>query len=539
MFSCLLVALLGGCLALAGCGGSSATHAASNAQLLATNPYLDPGASGGVRLAPNFTLTDERGHRISLSSYRGKVVLLAFNDAECTTICPLTTTAMLDAKRMLGSAGRDVQLLGIDANPDARKIHDVLSYTELHGLLGQWHFLTGSLKQLKAVWKAYKILVEIQRGLIDHTPALYVIDPQGRIRDLFLTTQSYAAVPQLGQLIADEASRLIPGHPAVDSHLSYATVKGIGPNRRATAPLVGGGSTQLGPGHGDRLLVFFDSWDREVLNLRRDLDELNGYAAAAKGGALPQLTAVDEASVEPSAAALPKLLAGLRRPLAYPVALDRSGRIADGYEVQDQPWFVLVSGTGKFLWYEDASTVGWPTVATLEGDVKAATAKLPASISTSAAAAEQGLAGSPAPLAALHAQAGQLLAKGLLARIHALRGYPVVVNIWASWCVPCQQEFGLLARASELYGKRIAFLGADYNDPNAADARAFLRSHPVSYPSYTLAPGAIDSLLPGGIEGTPTTFFIGPAGGLRHVHTGAYDSLGTLEQDIQTYALSG
>ena len=49
------------------------------------------------------------GRSVSLHSFRGKVVILAFNDSECTTVCPLTTTAMLDAKAMLGKAGSQVR----------------------------------------------------------------------------------------------------------------------------------------------------------------------------------------------------------------------------------------------------------------------------------------------------------------------------------------------------------------------------------------------------------------------------------------------
>ena len=86
---------------------------------LAFNPTLDPGTPiSGV--APDFTLSDQFGRPVSLRSYRGKVVLLAFNDSECTTVCPLTTTAMLDAKAMLGqrrvarAAARDRRQPGRD-----------------------------------------------------------------------------------------------------------------------------------------------------------------------------------------------------------------------------------------------------------------------------------------------------------------------------------------------------------------------------------------------------------------------------------------
>src|SRR5438270_1671295 len=70
---------------------------------LAANPNLDPGTPLS-RPAPDFTLGDEFGRPVSLHSYRGRVVILAFNDSECTTVCPLTTTAMVQAKAMLGKA---------------------------------------------------------------------------------------------------------------------------------------------------------------------------------------------------------------------------------------------------------------------------------------------------------------------------------------------------------------------------------------------------------------------------------------------------
>ena len=90
------------------------------------------------------------------------------------------------------------------------------------------------------------------------------------------------------------------------------------------------------------------------------------------------------------------------------------------------------------------------------------------------------LAGAPAPLAALHRQGNDLLGGGRAAyekRIESLRGYPIVVNVWASWCGPCRFEFPALQRMPAKYGKRVAFLGIDLEDSDDA-ARTFLDSPP-------------------------------------------------------------
>lgn len=506
-------------------GGSSS----SGRTALAANPYLDPGTPLS-KPAPEFTLTDQFGRRLSLRSLRGKVVILAFNDSQCTTVCPLTTQAMVDAKRFLGAAGSSVQLLGIDANPDATAVSDVRSYSRTHGMLYQWRFLTGSLPQLKRVWRAYGIDVQIQRGQIDHTPALYVIDSAGRLRRLYETQMSYATIPQLGQLLAHEASSLLPGHPPVRSSLSYAEVPPIGPRTSASLPRLGGGAVPVGPGSSPRLYLFFTTWDAEVFpDLARQLRALNGYRGDAP------LTAIDEGSVEPSPGALPRF--AQRLGLRYPVAIDGSGRIADGYEVQDQPWFVLTSAAGKFLWYYDISTAGWLSPGSLAAHVRAAFAHA-ANSAPGATAAASALAGSPAPLAALHRQAGQLMGSetALRARLRGLRGYPAVINAWASWCPPCRTEFPLFASASIRYGRRVAFLGANTND-TLGDAQAFLTKHPVSYPSYQATLSQLGSLA--AIAGLPTTIFVNRSGKVVYVHTGQYDSQGTLDEDIGTYALGG
>jgi cytochrome oxidase Cu insertion factor (SCO1/SenC/PrrC family)/thiol-disulfide isomerase/thioredoxin len=523
----LAVALLVG----VGVGVSALVRSSSNAGGgLGHNPNLDPGTTLH-RPAPNFTLTDQFGRQVSLASFRGKVVILAFVDSHCTTVCPLTTTSMVQAQRRLGPAAAHVALLGINANPSATRVSDVREYSLAHGMMDRWHFLTGPLPALKRTWTAYGIAAQVLHDQIDHTPALFAIDPNGWLRRVYLTQMNYASVSQAGQLLAQEASRLLPGHPPVRARLSYNTIPPILPTASVRLPRAGGGNVSLGPGAAPRLYLFFATWDSQVTDLARQLDALNGYRPSG----LPPLAAVDEGSVEPSPGALPRFLGSLSRPLAYPVAIDDPGRVADGYGVHDEPWFVLVSGQGRILWYYDVSTQGWLTLRALESKVRVALSNAPRG-PTGLASALKELTGSPPPLAALHRQAGQLLGSGsaISSRIHQLRGYPIVINAWASWCTPCQQEFGLFASAAARFGRRVAFLGADTED-SAGAAQSFLAKHLVSYPSYQTSITGLGSLA--SIAGLPTTIFLSPAGKVLYTHTGQYESQGTLDQDIQNFAL--
>jgi cytochrome oxidase Cu insertion factor (SCO1/SenC/PrrC family)/thiol-disulfide isomerase/thioredoxin len=500
-----------------------------------TNPDLDPGTPLSAP-APNFALTDQFGRRVSLDSFRGKVVLLAFNDPVCTTVCPLTTTAMVEAKAMLGAAGSGVQLLGVAANPTATGVRWVRAYSQAHQMTYSWHFLTGPLTQLKPVWREYGIQAQLVHGQIDHTPALYVIDRRGRLSRLYMTQMAYSSVDQLAEELARSAAALLPGHPRIHASVPYSEVRLIDPGSSIRLPRAGGGTVYLGPGSSSHLLLFFGTWNSEVTDLTDHLEALNRYQAFAGRSKLPALIAVDEASVEPSPSALPRFLHALPHPLSYPVAIDQSGRVADGYRVQDQPWLEVTSNSGQFLWYHDVSTAGWPSEASLIRTVRLALARAPTAYPTGQAAPQ--IPGSPAALAALHAQADELLGSEslLAARLRALRGYPIVVNAWASWCGPCQGEFPLFASASLRYGSRVAFLGADTND-SAGNARSFLQEHHVSYPSYPATTSGLRSLAV--VEGLPTTVFIDRAGKVVDVHTGQYASQATLDQDIKTYALAG
>jgi cytochrome c biogenesis protein CcmG, thiol:disulfide interchange protein DsbE len=149
------------------------------------------------------------------------------------------------------------------------------------------------------------------------------------------------------------------------------------------------------------------------------------------------------------------------------------------------------------------------------------------------------LAGSPPPLAALHKQANDLLPGGQEAfekRVAALHGYPVVVNVWASWCVPCRQEFPVLQKLSAHYGKKVAFLGLNSEDSDDA-AATFLREEPLSYPSYTDPHKSTAESI--GVVGFPDTAFYDRAGKLLYLKQGPYGNDSELEADVRRYTAAG
>lgn len=149
------------------------------------------------------------------------------------------------------------------------------------------------------------------------------------------------------------------------------------------------------------------------------------------------------------------------------------------------------------------------------------------------------LAGAPAPLATLHEQANELLPGGTEAyekRIAELRGYPIVVNVWASWCGPCREEFPVLQQLSARYGKKVAFIGVNAEDSEDA-AATYLREEPVPYPSYSDPDKDIMDSLGATFGGVPDTAFYDRSGELVFLKQGPYEDASELEADVRRFTL--
>jgi thiol-disulfide isomerase/thioredoxin len=148
-----------------------------------------------------------------------------------------------------------------------------------------------------------------------------------------------------------------------------------------------------------------------------------------------------------------------------------------------------------------------------------------------------GLTGAPPALASLHDQGCRLLGGGPSAykqRLAGLKGHPVVVNQWASWCGPCRAEFPHFQRLSVSLGKRVAFMGVDSMDNNG-DAAKFLKSYPLPYPSYKDGDGKVSQVF-NGVGPLPKTVFYDASGKLQYIHVGQYPNDAALRRDISRYA---
>jgi cytochrome oxidase Cu insertion factor (SCO1/SenC/PrrC family) len=161
--------------------GIPATVSTSLADLMALSPVPN-------RLAPDFSLVDQRGRTFTLASFKGRVVVLEFMDSHCVDVCPIVSQEFIDAYRDLGVTAAKVVFMAVNVNAAHSAISDVLAFSHEHGLdaLPSWHFFTGTPKGLIRVWRAYNVEVAPSgpTGDLVHSSFIYFIDAQGHERYL-------------------------------------------------------------------------------------------------------------------------------------------------------------------------------------------------------------------------------------------------------------------------------------------------------------------------------------------------------------------
>jgi cytochrome oxidase Cu insertion factor (SCO1/SenC/PrrC family) len=170
----------------AGAQGAAAGPSPESPQLPASQSALMGLERLNATAAPGFSLADQHGRLLSLSSLRGKVVVLSFFDAACDDICRVLEKELSQAYADLGPLAYRVAMVTVNTDPLALSTSSArpAEAASRPPLPATWYFLTGPLSRMNSVWSSYDIAIDVQRdtGIVSHNDFLYFIDPSGRLR---------------------------------------------------------------------------------------------------------------------------------------------------------------------------------------------------------------------------------------------------------------------------------------------------------------------------------------------------------------------
>jgi protein SCO1/2 len=149
-------------------------------------PALKAGVFSPARPAPDFSLQGSDGRELKLSRYRGKVVILGFGFTSCPDVCPTTLGTLAQARRNLGAAAGNIQVIYVTVDPERDNAERMKKY--LAGFDKSFVGGTGTAAQLNAVRNEYGVLAEKKTFGSDftysHSSFTYLIDRAGKLRAL-------------------------------------------------------------------------------------------------------------------------------------------------------------------------------------------------------------------------------------------------------------------------------------------------------------------------------------------------------------------
>ncbi len=173
-------------LLLTACGsGSSSTTSASTATAKFAGTAAKP-----PKPAPGLPLKDSLGNPLSVSSLRGKAVLVTFIYTHCPDVCPLIVSHLHAAQDQLGPEAKKLQIIAVSVDPGGDTPKTVAAFLKAHQMTGRMRYLIGSRPQLQRVWPAWFI---ISKGgqkknspdRVAHSALVYGISGSGKITTLY------------------------------------------------------------------------------------------------------------------------------------------------------------------------------------------------------------------------------------------------------------------------------------------------------------------------------------------------------------------
>jgi protein SCO1 len=164
------------------------THPSSSSPATpsASTKFDGPTLPAGLR-ARDFSLTDQYGHRVTLSHYRGQVVVLTFIHSLCKDTCPFMVEQIKGALNDLPDSGRGVPTIGVSVAPAEDTVHNRRAFLSKHELTGRLAFVSGSMPAMRRVWHAYAIQPVTPK--VDHSTFVLLIDKRGFERIGFAADQ--------------------------------------------------------------------------------------------------------------------------------------------------------------------------------------------------------------------------------------------------------------------------------------------------------------------------------------------------------------
>ena len=155
-------------------------------QVHAADERLRSGTFDPPRAAPALALEGSDGTTLTLERFRGKLVILGFGFTHCPEICPTTLAKLAKARKQMGSAAKDVQVVYVTVDPERDTPEQMRGYLALFDptFVGG----TGKPAQLAKVFKEYGITATRYDGRapgeygFEHSSFVYLIDREGRIR---------------------------------------------------------------------------------------------------------------------------------------------------------------------------------------------------------------------------------------------------------------------------------------------------------------------------------------------------------------------
>jgi protein SCO1/2 len=181
-------------VALAGCGGSSTTDDTASTAGAVAGSQLRGQPWANATHAPDFALRDQSGQWVSLSAHKGRWVALTFLFTSCPDVCPLIATELNKVLKRIGPTRDELEVLAVSVDPANDTRAAVRRYVRVHRLLGQFHYLIGTRKQLAPVWRSYSVKPTKLAGALVHSAFVLLIDPRGAARLVYPADVKAAAL---------------------------------------------------------------------------------------------------------------------------------------------------------------------------------------------------------------------------------------------------------------------------------------------------------------------------------------------------------